>query len=281
VLIRLLIILVLASAVFGGAYSAIHRLYLEPERRLSADKMLPPPTPPPDPSLAEFLRCEEVRRTGTPAAARAAFERFLKEFPESKKRDAALDVIGEMNSAEFFSAKPNESNIYVVKPGDSLSRVSARTRLPVELIVYLNKLQRDMLQVGQRLLAPPCDFHVTLRQRQRQVVLTNGGKFFRQYPATNWPGANKPVPIFLPKQTGKVIDKTALGERGVAVKQTDLAYFNASHIVTLSISGHALYTQPPEGAAGPRPDGGGIALAPAHAAEIAILLPKGTPVTME
>lgn len=280
-LIRLFIILLLAAGVFGGAYYAVHRLYLEPAQRLHADKQLPPPTPPPDPSLEEFARCEELRRVEPPAAARRAFEQFLREFPESKKRDAALDAIGEINSEEYFAVKPSESNVYVVKPGDSLSRVALRTKVSIELLVYLNKLSRDVLHPGQKLLAPANDFRLVLRQKQRRVVLMNGDKFFRQYPVISWPGANKATPIFLPKQTGKVLKKVALGERNAAVKSTDLAYFNAAHILTLSIPGHAIHTQPAEGAVGPRPDGGGIALAPAHASEIAILIPEGAPVTME
>ncbi len=281
VLIRLLIILMLAFGVFGGAYYAVHKLYLEPAQRLVEDKQLPPPAPPPDPSIEEFARCEELRKKGTPEAARAAFERFIKEFPESKSRDAALDAVGEINSHEFFAAKPTDENTVVVKPGDSLSQISRRTKLSVELIVYLNKLERDLLHPGQKLMAPACDFRLTLRQKQRKVVVTNGERFFRQYPTLSWPGANKPNPVFLPKQTGRVIDKLALAPGGGPVKPTDLTYFDALHTLTVSIPGHSLYTQAAEGNGGRRPEGGGIALAPEYAAEIAILIPKGAPVTME
>ncbi len=280
-IIRLFIIAILASAIFGGAYYAVHTLYLEPQQRLAADKKLPAPTPPPDPSIEEFARCQEIRRTSTSAAAKAAFERFLKEFPETKKKDAALDVIGEINSEEFFAAKMDDSNTYVVKPGDSLSRVSLRTKLSVEMLVQLNKLRSDVLHPGQKLLAPDCDFRILLRQKTRRVVVTNGEKFFRHYPALSWPGGNKPNPIFLPKQTGRVIDKRALGERGASAKPTDMGFFAASHVLILSIPGHGIYSHNAESGTGPRPDGASIGLAPAHASEIAILIPKGAPVTMD
>jgi LysM repeat protein len=282
VLIRLLIILMLAFGVFGGAYYAVHKLYLEPAQRLVTDKQQPPPAPPPDPSIEEFARCEELRKTSTPEAARTAFERFVKEFPESKSRDAALDVIGEINSAEFFSTKPNDSNVVVVKPGDNLGALAHHAKLSVELMMHLNHMQRDMIHPGQRLLTPATDFRIILRQKQRKVVLMNHDKFFRQYPALTWPGQNKPNPIILPKQSGIVQDKLAFGTSGAPVKINDPAYFQATHILTLNIpGGFSLYTQPVEGAGGRRPEGGGIALAPEHAAEIAILIPKGAPVTME
>lgn len=280
-LIRLLIVLVLASGVFGGAYYAIHKLYLEPERRLLVDKQLPPPTPPPDPSIEAFAQLQEMRKTAPPETVRAAFERFLKEYPQSKQREGAFDVIGEINSAEFFAMKPTDANTYVVKAGDSLGRVSARTKLPLELIIHLNKLERDMIHPGQKLLAPPCEFQLLLRQKQRRVVLYKDGKFFRQYPVVAWPGANKIPPVFLPAQSARILDKIAIGAGGAAVKPTELAYFNAAHIIKISIPNHSLYSLPPEGSIGPRPDGGGIALAPAHASEIAILLSRSSPVTME
>ncbi len=280
-IIRLLIIVLLAAGIFGGAYYAVHRLYIEPERRLVADKKLPPPTPPPDPSFEEFARCEELRRTSTLVEARAIFERFLKEFPESKKKDAALEALGEINSAEFFATQPTAENTYIVRSGDALNRVAARTKLPVEFIVYFNKLHREILQPGQRLLAPACNFRVVLQQKTRRVVIYNGDKFFRQYPAITWPGENKKPVIFLPKQAGKVVDKIARNDKSI-VKPTDIAYHDAMHILVTSIPGHALYSASPAGTArGFHPNGGGIGLAPAHMSEIAILLPRGAPVTLE
>ncbi len=280
-LLRLFIILLLAASVFGGAYYAVKRLYIEPERRLVADKKLPPPTPPPDPSLEEFARCEEVRRTAQPAEARSAYERFLKEFPESRKRDAALDAIGEINSAEFFATKPDDTNTYTVKSGDSLGRIATRTKVSLELLAHLNQVKSETVHPGQRLLTPVCDFRLVLQQRARRVVIYRGDKFFRQYPTLSWPGTNKKPVIILPKQSGKVTDKIAVNDKG-GVKSTDLSYFSARHVLIHSIPGHSLYGQSDEPATvAQRPAGANIALTTAAMSEIAVLIPKGAPVTME
>ncbi len=281
VLLRLFIILLLAASVFGGAYYAVKRLYIEPERRLVADKKLPPPTPPPDPSLGEFARCEEIRRTAQPAEALIALERFLKEFPESKKRDAALDAIGEINSAVFFAMKPDETNTYIVKSGDSLGRIASRTKVPAELLVYLNQLKKETVHPGQRLLAPACDFRLVLQQRAKRIVIYRGDKIFRQYPTLTWPGANKKPVIILPKQSGKVTDKIATNDKG-GVRPTEFAYFSARHVLIHNISGHSLYSHSDDPSATmQRPAGASIALTAAAMSEIAVLIPKGAPVTME
>ena len=280
-LVRLFILILVAAGLVAGGYHAINELYYKPQKKLQADKDMPAPLPPPDPSIAEFDKCMETRRSGNLPEARSALERFLKEFPESRKRPDALNAIGEINSQEFFAMKPTVDNTYVVQSGDSLSRVSARRRLPVELLLRLNQLDSENLQIGQRLIAPQADFRVTLDQKKRMVVLTNGAKFFRQYPAIVWPGMHKKPVVFLPKATGKINDKVALNEKG-NVKPTDKDYAAADHIIGFTIPAHALYThhEDPKKPVN-RPVGGGIGLAPEHMSEIAILLPRGTPVTLD
>ena len=280
-LIRLFILLIVATSLVAGGYYAVQELYIKPEQRLLADKRLPPPLPPPDPSIAEFERCVALKNSGSLADAKAALDRFLKEFPESRKRNEAFEVIGEINSTLFFSQKPDETNTYVVESGDTVSRISSRRKIPIELIMHLNKMESDSLQLGQRVIAPHSEFRVVLDQRKRLVVLYNGLKFFRQYPTVSWPGMNKNPPIFLPKATGKLTDKAALTDQG-AVKPTDKEYFTANHILNMSIGGHSLYSQPEDPTASVhRPAGGGIGITPALMNEIAILLPRGTPVTLD
>ncbi len=278
-ILRIFVILVLAAAIFGAGWFAIHELYIKPVQQLHADKAMPPPAPPPDPSLADFAKCAEVRRTGTQAQSRAALEQFLREYPASSQRDAAFDMLGEINAAEFFAMKPTEQNTYIVKSGDSLQRVAARTKVPVELLTHLNKIDGRYLHPNQRLLAPTMAFRLVVQQKQRRVVLWNGDKFFRQYPAAEWPGAGKPG--LRPKQSGRVTEKRASDSTG-SVTPAQRRYFEAYHMILISIPGCSLHTQPADPKAEvQRPPGGGIGLAPEHMDEIAILLPSGAPVSME
>lgn len=279
VLLRIFVLTVLAAAIFGGAWFAVHELYVRPQDRLKADKALPPPAPPPDPSILEFEKFVRNRPTMTPEEARKGIERFLREFPSATTRDAAHDILGELNSAEFFSAKPDATNTYLVKAGDSISRVASRTKVPAELLVHLNHLGK-FVHPNQRLLAPACAFRLVIQEKPRRVVLYNGDKFFRQYPAASWPGSEQ-KPVLHPKQTGRVTEKRAFkGSETVASAQP--GYFDAIHVILVSIPGHSLYTLPGDPKVTvPRPPGGGIGMAPAHINEIAVLLPSGAPVSIE
>ena len=278
-ILRIFVILVLACAIFGAGWFAVHELYIKPEEQLHMDKAQPRPTPPPDPSLADFAKCAELHRTGSKAESRAALEQFLREYPASTKRDGVYDMLGEMNAAEFFAVKPTDQNTYVVRSGDSLPRVAARTKVHVELLTYLNKIDGRYLHPNQRLLVPPSAFRLIIQQKSHRVVLWNGDKFFRQYPAAEWPGGARPV--IRPKQAGRVTEKRAFDATG-SVTPAQLRYFSATHMVLINIPGCSLHTQPNDPkAVVERPPGGGIGLAPEHMDEIAILLPSGAPVSME
>ncbi|MEO6785938.1 MAG: hypothetical protein ABI318_07365, partial [Chthoniobacteraceae bacterium] len=65
---RIFVIAVLACAIFGACWFAVHELYIKPEQQLRTDRALPPPAPPPDPSLADFDKCAQIHRTGDMAA---------------------------------------------------------------------------------------------------------------------------------------------------------------------------------------------------------------------
>jgi LysM repeat protein len=279
-ILRIFVILVLACAIFGACWLAVHELYIKPEQQLHADKKLPPPTPPPDPSLADFDKCVQIHRAGDKVASRKALEQFLREFPTSTKRDGIYDMLGEINAAEFFAMKPDEKNTYVVLSGDSLPRVAHRTKVSVELLTYLNKIDGKYLHPNQRLLAPQTAFRLVIQQKRQRVALYNGDKFFRQYPAAEWPGKDR-KPVILPKQAGRVTEKRAFDSTG-SIPPSKLGYYGAYHMILVSIPAHSLHTQPSDPkAVVQRPPGGGIGLAPEHMSEIAILLPPGAPVSME
>jgi LysM repeat protein len=279
VILRIFVILILACTIFGACWFALHELYIKPEQQLHADKKLPPPTPPPDPSLADFDKCAQIHRAGDKAESRKALEQFLREYPTSTKRDGIYDMLGEINAAEFFAAKPTDENTYVVRSGDSLPRVSHHTKVSVELLTYLNKIDGRYLHPNQRLLAPQTTFRLVIQQKKQRVALWNGDKFFRQYPAAEWPGGEK-API-RPKMIGRVTEKRAFDTTG-SIQPSQLRYFGAYHMILISIPTRSLHTQPADPkAAVQRPPGGGIGLAPEHMNEIAILLPPGAPVSME
>ena len=281
-----LIILALIVGIFGGAAYITYDLFLKPQRQLAEEKLQPPPPPPPDPTLPDYEKCVALLKSGDVFGARTAFLEFIEDFPHSTKADEAKDRLGEINIDLFLSSKPApEKQIYVVKSGDVLTRVAARQKTTPELIMRSNNLSGTMLQIGQKLMISPPDFAIAVNKKEKRVTLLNQNKFFKHYPIRSLPTrppSAKPSAAAPAKATGKITDKIAWSEEGSRVTFSDKEYATASHWIVFSISGNTLYSQPEEESDKKvtKPPTG-IGMAPEHMEELAVLLSKGNPVTIE
>ena len=278
-MVKALIILLLTSVVFGTAAYFTYELYIKPEQALRAEKQRGPQPPPPDPSLPDFNACVALKKKGDTAATRTALIAFLDHFPRSTKVDDARDLLGEINADSFFSQAPApEKQIYIVAKGDVLNRVAMRTHSTPELIFRSNNLTGSMLRIGQKLVVAPADFSAVISVREKMLTLYNAKRFFKQYrilalPAADTARTGPPV-----KRVGKVLAKLATDATGNRVTFLDKSYAGALHEVSLSIPGHSLFALDSAEKTAVRP---GIGIAPEDTEEIAVLLKKNDPVTIE
>lgn len=281
-MVKALIILFLTVIVFGAATYFTYELYVKPERALRAERQRGPPPPPPDPSLPDFAVCLQLKKKGDPIATRAALVSFLDRFPRSTKIDEARGLLGEINTDLFFSQAPApEKEIYIVAKGDVLNRVALRTHSTPELIFRSNNLTGVMLRIGQKLLIPPADFSAVVSLSEKTVTLYNAKRFFKQYRILALPARDTAHSGPLSKRLGKVISKLATDSAGNRVTFQDKGYAGALHEVSLSIPGHSLYAIPPSDGLVEPAARAGIGLAPEDMEEIAVLLKKNDPVTIE
>jgi LysM repeat protein len=278
-MVKALVILFLTAAVFGSATFFVYDLYIKPEQALRAEKQRGPAPPPPDPSLPDFAACLELSKKGDTGATRAALIAFLEHFPRSSKADEARDLLGEINADLFFSQAPApEKQIYIVAKNDVLNRVAMRTRSTPELIFRSNNLTGSMLRIGQKLVIAPADFSAVISLREKKVTLFNAKRFFKQYRILEMPGRDNATTVATAKRVGKVVAKIASDDAGNRVTFLDKGYSGASHEVSLSVPGHSLYTVQADAKSPPR---SGLGLSPEDMQEIAVLLKKNDPVTIE
>jgi hypothetical protein len=281
------VILVLVAAVFGGAAYFTYELFIKPKEQLKAEKLAPATPLPPDPAMPEFNRAVNVLKTGDLLAARDAFARFVDQNPHSRKLEEARDYLGKINTEIFLSPKPApEKQLYVVRSGDVLNKVARITKTTPELLMRSNGLSNIVLQINQQLLYTPAEFSVVIRKKEEKVIVLNRGRFFKHYPIRKMFGAaapKKPGATPYPKQAGKVSEKIAWGPSGGRVIFTDKEYQYATFWVSFTVGGHTLYGEPDAGAAqqANKPPVGGIGLAPDDVKELAIMLTRGCPVTIE
>jgi LysM repeat protein len=287
--VKAIFLIALALLVFGAGGYFSYEMFIHPKVELEKEKQMPQAPAPPDPSVPDYEKAVAVRQTGTLLEARSALMAFVEHNPQSSKIDDAKELLGDINTTIFLSpiAAP-EKQIYIVKKGDVVSRVAKAMHTSVELLLRANHLQNSMLRIGQKLAVSPGEFSLVISRKSDKVILLEKGRFFKQYPIRSWPPihAKKTLPSRkgapLPKLAGKVTDKIAW-LNGARVLFSDKGYANATHWIQISIPGCTLYGEPETNDTSPtaKPPSGGIALAPDALPELAAMLNKGAPVTLE
>lgn len=285
-LVKFLIVLLLAGAIFGTAGFFAWKLFLQPEQLdrkeehevAQAPKL--PPTPPPDYSLPALERALAVRKTGDATQARQALIDFIAQYPDSTKLSAAKDALGEINTQEVFTATPAPEKVeYVVASGDSLNKIAGKTKANAELILRSNNLASIDLSIGQRLLIPQIDTSLVIDRKAKTLSVLNKGQLFKEYPllALDLPAAARGQQ---PMQT-KVGEKIALkGSERVAFGSRD--YVGSERWLMLGLANGVIRGQPlPDEAGNPAPMPGGIVVSQEDIEEIFPLVTRGTSVTIQ
>ncbi|HEY5793224.1 MAG TPA: LysM peptidoglycan-binding domain-containing protein, partial [Chthoniobacterales bacterium] len=266
-LIKILITLVVAAVILGGAAYIANELYFKPKKmdqlereelaRLAAEAAAPPP---PDSTVPLF---EKLRTTADLPALRSGLEEFLQTHPDSTKAAEARELLGETNANLLFSSQPTpDKESYTVVKGDSLVKIASKYQTSAEMLMRTNNLLTHNLQIGQSLLVPKFTPRIVVNRKTKTLTLLNGGAFFKEYALQ--------APRLPAAQTTKISDK-------IAIKDGKRVAFGAKEFVDAD---RTLMLAPPAGMfirAEAEP-ASGLMLPRADLEEIYTLVPIGTPV---
>ena len=182
ILFRLLVILVLSVGIFGTAGYFAYELIWKPEHLDEVDRQQtaaqPIPAAVPDYTLPAYEKAVQTQRAGDLGGAKAAFEDFLRNYPDAPKVKDARRALGNINAQSFFS--PTESpdkTVYQVASRDSLARISGKFKSSPELIFRVNNLESINLQVGQTLYIPRPQISIVVDRKKKTVTLMNNSQF--------------------------------------------------------------------------------------------------------
>lgn len=283
-LLKFLIVLVFAAAIFGTAGFFAYQLYIKPEKadreEAKALAAAPPPTPPPDYSLPALNKALALVKAGKPAEARDALLNFIAQYPESTKLADAKAALGEINMTFIYTSAPGPDKVdYVVVAGDSLVRVASKTKSNAELILRSNNLASIDLSIGQQLRIPHVETALVLDRKAKTLSLLNKGQLLKEYPLLSMelPGAARgkdPV-------TTAVKDKIAInGTERAAFGSRD--YVGSDRWLMLGMANAVIRGRPELDASGqPAPMPPGIVVSQEDIEEIFPLVTRNTPVTIQ
>ncbi|MEP6809107.1 MAG: LysM peptidoglycan-binding domain-containing protein [Chthoniobacterales bacterium] len=272
--------LLLAVVIFGSAAFFGYHIILKPELAVRAERSGEVPAEPRvDISLPEFQAAAKLRQEGKLAEARTALTGFLQKYPNSQHSDEAKDVLGEINMSILLSKYPTpEKQDYVVKRGDVLARVAAKTKTTPELIMRTNNLSGTMLHTGDHLMISHPDFSLFIQRKEKSIVLLDKGAFFKRYRAH--------TVQLTPKQPPRLstrVAETMAWRDGKRVGFGTKEYLGSARWIRLAAPGYILFTQPSAGT--PEPGGvppppNGFAMSQADVEELSGLVNAKTAVTI-
>jgi hypothetical protein len=270
-----LVLLFLACAVFGVAGWFGYQLFVAPHQIPPEELVGGKLAPPPDLSLPEFEKAMKIKEARQPLAAREALQKFTENYPFSTKLAEARKALGEVNADIFFSTIEAPEKIrYEVKSGDSLNKIERKFKTTGEMLMRCNNLDDPRrLRVGQVLMVSQPEFSLLIDRKTHGVTLLNRGKFFKDYTATSW---TAPVPkkgMEKVEIAAKIKNKMAWFN-GAPVHFGSKEYTGSSRWLELTARNFTLHSE-----GGPKPPGG-IGLAPEDMEELSTMLGRGVPVTI-
>lgn len=130
-----------------------------------------------------------------------------KDFLEAKKvlakaLESTTDVdamkeitqkLEKLNLAIIFSPVPDEcSEVYEVKPNDSLVKIAKQFNTTVELIKKANSLKSDIIKPKQKLKVNVCAFSIVVDKSQNLLFLKRKGEIIKTYSVST--GKNNSTP---------------------------------------------------------------------------------------
>ena len=278
-LMKWLLVLLLAVAIFGGAAFFSYDLFVKPQRQVRAEKSgAIPAEAPPDLSLAEFQAAAKFRQENRLVEARDALVLFLQKYPNGLHTEEAKDLLGDVNMQILLSDYVSpEKQEYIVRSGDVLAKIANKTKTTPELIMRTNNLTNTMLRIGQRLLISHPEFSLFIQRNAQTVVLLDHGQFFKRYHVKSVRVASKQPPRISAKVSEVLAFKD--GKRvGFGTKE----YVGSTRWIRLTQPGYFLYaeadpTHPDESKQPPPP---GLGLSASDVEELSSLVNGKTVVTI-
>ncbi len=280
-LIKVVILLLVMVAVFGGAAFFGYKMFLEPAEmdRVAeiAQENAPPPTPLPDYSIPRYEEALTRAKAGSVAEAQEAWRNFIAAYPKSTKLPDAKAALGQINVGQVFSSGETPKKVpYTVVSGDSLLKIAGKTDSNGELIMRANNLLSIDLRIGQNLLIPKVAIAIFVDREAKTLTLLDEGNFFKEYPILSLKASGKAGE---PVDT-KVSDRLAMqdsnrvpfGDKGYASSERWLMLDGGDVIrgVLREEDGSLPSSLPP-----------GIVLANEDLSEIFPLVSRGTAVTIQ
>ncbi len=137
--------------------------------------------------------------------ARGAYEKIVRDFPNSNSAALVQDRLGKVNIAALFSpiATPADKTVQV-QPGETLAKIAKAQGTTVDLLIRSNHLKSDLIRPGMKLKVPGARFSIVIDKSQNTLALKAGEEIFKVYSVAT--GAHNSTPVGNFKIVNKLVN---------------------------------------------------------------------------
>jgi len=232
--------------------------------------------PAPDPTAMILQQALALKAAGKLADARDLLQPLT---AATNAPDNVLTLLGELNSQIVFTpAAAPEKVDYTIVEGDSLGKLAKKFGTTIELIKKSNGRTSDMIRVGDRLRIYQGKFAVLISKTANTLTVTDNGKFFKRYRVGTGQFNRTPSGEF--KIVSRIEKPPWYRPDGRTIPFGDPENILGTHWLGLDIPRYGIHGTWETNSIGQQSSAGCIRLLNDDVAELYVLLPTGTPVTI-
>ena len=154
-----------------------------------------------------LLKTAEIYlKEGDILKAEKAYKKIVQNYPNTNSIKFAQEALGQVRVKLLFSPiKAEDSQIYQVSPGETLSSIATKFNTTVELLKKGNQLSSDLIRPGLKMKVPAVRYSLLVDKSQNILTLKSDEEIVKTYIISS----------------GSSIHPTPVGKFTIATKLTD------------------------------------------------------------
>lgn len=225
-----------------------------------------------------FDLANAAQEKGSLLEAKKYYQRILSTSQENKVLSLAQNKLYDVNIRLVFSTiETDQSTIYEVNPGDSLTAVAKKFNTTVGMIKRSNNLVADVIRPGQRLRIWTGKFSCIVDKSQNTLTLKSGEEIVKIYKVST--GKNNCTPVGVFKITSKLIDPVWY-KQGAVVLPESPENILGTRWLGFDLPGYGIHGTTEPQTIGTQVTAGCVRMPNPDVEELFDILPVGTEVTV-
>jgi len=230
-------------------------------------------------SLSGLLnQAKDLQNKGDLLAARDAYVRLLNEFTASNEAQNWQKKVEELNIKLLFSSTVTPKSVsYVIRPGDTLTKIAREFKTTPELIAKSNNLADAKIIPGRKIKVWSAPFTMLVDKSQNTLTLKSDEEVVKVYIVST--GKNNSTPVGTYKITNKLVNPTWF-KSGAVIPAGSADNVLGTRWMGFDLAGYGIHGTTEPQNLGKQVTAGCVRLGNPDVEELYTIIPTGTEVTI-